>query len=194
MAFRIHDDDRCLVDNAGFVSVAVQSAPFTFAVESTREWQPTSLRVTAGQPLTFSAVGSWNVGLPDLPFVGPDGYSPEMDRTIFQGCKLDPLLPYGRLLVRVGDSPSFGAIGSQGAFASDRDGLLAFRIHDADRCLVDNAGFVSVTAVTGNQPPPQVAPVSPTPSAPVPIPCQAKSCRVTVLCISPDLEVESINY
>ncbi len=69
-----------------------------------------------------------------------------MDSTIYQGCKLDSIHPYGVLLVRIGaDDPSFIAIGSRGQFPAYRDGFLEFRIHDADACLVDNAGTVTVT-------------------------------------------------
>ncbi len=61
---------------------------------------------------------------------------------------MDPSLPYGQLLVRFGDDPSFQAISSEDMLVANRDGLLAFRIHDADTCLGDNAGTLRVT-VTG---------------------------------------------
>jgi hypothetical protein len=131
-------------------SAVVQAASFTFNVDSTRGWQAASILVQRGQALSFSAVGAWNVDYRNFQYVGPDGYSPEVDSAIFQGCKLDQLLPYGRLLVRVGDDPSFWVIGSEGAFTADRDGVLAFRIHDGDACLGDNAGSVKVT-VTSEQ-------------------------------------------
>src|SRR5262249_35706230 len=59
---------------------------------------------------------------------------------------LDSIHPYGVLLVRIGaDDPSFIAIGSKNDIPAYRDGFLEFRIHDADPCLVDNAGTVTVT-------------------------------------------------
>jgi hypothetical protein len=132
-------------------SIAAASS-ISFNVDSTQGWQMTSLDVTKGQQLAFSAVGSWTVDvrIPNS-YVGPDGYSPQVDSTIFQGCKLQSNLPYGKLLARVGDAP-FSAIGSNGAFTADRDGVLAFRIHDADACLGDNAGSVTVTITAAQFP------------------------------------------
>ncbi len=125
---------------------------FSFDVASTTGWQTTSLKVTKEQELSFSATGAWNVGYPGpnpLPYVGPDGYSPQVDSTIYQGCKLDAILPYGVLLVRIGnDDPSFIAIGSKDDIPAYRDGFLEFRIHDADPCLGDNAGSVTVSVNT----------------------------------------------
>jgi hypothetical protein len=120
-----------------------------FDVDPTRGWQTTTLKVTTGQQLSFSAVGAWSVDHHNFSYVGSEGYSPEEDTHIQQGCKLDPSLPYGRLLMRVGDDLSFQTIGSKGTLTADRDGFLAFRIHDADGCLGDNAGSLRVT-VTGS--------------------------------------------
>jgi hypothetical protein len=123
----------------------VDAAASTVSVDSTRGWQTTSFRVTKGQQVSFSTVGTWTVDFRNFPYVGPEGYTPAVDTTIYQGCKLAPTVPYGKLLVRVGDSTSFQVIGSAGTLTADRDGELAFRIHDADACLVDNAGTVTVT-------------------------------------------------
>jgi hypothetical protein len=140
---------RAIIASSFFAfSATAQAASFMFNVDSTRGWQTQSILVKSGQQLSFSAVGAWNVDYRNFSYVGPDGYSPEEDSRIFQGCKLDPLLPYGRLLVKVGDDPSFWVIGSQGAFTADRDGPVSFRIHDADACLGDNVGSLTVT-VTG---------------------------------------------
>lgn len=151
--------------SAGFTAPGTQNvigdiaqAPFTFNpspsslsfdVTSTSGWQTTSLNVTAGQQLSFSAEGAWTVDYRFFSYVGPDGYTPVEDSQIYQGCKLNPQLPYAKLLARVGDSPSFWAIGSNGAFTADSSGVLSFRIHDGDTCLVDNAGSVQV-AVTAS--------------------------------------------
>jgi Domain of unknown function (DUF5011) len=141
------------------ISTTAQVASFTFDVDSTRGWQTTSLRVTAGQPLSFSASGSWTVDYRFFSYVGPDGYTPAEDSQIYQGCKLNPQLPYAKLLGRVEGNPSFGAIGSGGTFTASRDGALAFRIHDADACLADNAGSVRVTVTVepaGSEQPPEI--------------------------------------
>src|SRR5205085_8421970 len=71
----------------------------------------------------------------------------DVDRTIYQGCKLDTTLPYGVLLVRIGNDEPFKAIRRSGEFTADRDGFLEFRIHDADACLGDNAGSVTVNVI-----------------------------------------------
>jgi hypothetical protein len=133
--------------------IVSQSSPpsgFSFDVASTTGWLSTSLHVTKGQDLSFSASGSWTVDfrIPNS-YVGPDGYSQQVDSTIYQGCKLDSIHPYGVLLVRIGaDDPTpFMAIGSKDDIPAYRDGFLEFRIHDGDACLLDNAGTVTVTVI-----------------------------------------------
>jgi hypothetical protein len=128
---------------------AAQATSLEFKGESTEGWKPTSLIVRQGQVLSFSIVGAWTVDHRYFSSVGPEGYSPQEDSQIFQGCKLNPALPYGRLLVKAGDDPSFVVIGTrEGVFMPNRDGPLAFRIHDGDGCLGDNSGALTVT-VTG---------------------------------------------
>jgi len=124
------------------------SESIAFDVDSTRGWQTTTLKVTTGKQLSFSTVGAWSIDHHNFSYVSPDGYSSEEDSRINPDCKLDPSLPYAQLLVKVGDDPSFQVIGSEGTIAADRNGFLAFRIHDGDSCLVDNAGSMRVT-VTG---------------------------------------------
>ena len=137
--------------------IAASQSPPTFQVKSTEGWQPTTLKLTEGQKVSLSATGSWTVDQRRFSFVGPDGYSSDEDRLIFQGCKLDSSLPYGVLLARVGDAPAF-SVGNGDEFKADREGFLEFRIHDDDRCLVDNSGSVTV-AVRG----PALASVAPVP-------------------------------
>jgi hypothetical protein len=48
-------------------------APLTFNVDATLGWQTTSLNVTAGQQLSFSAEGAWTVDYRFFSYVGPDG-------------------------------------------------------------------------------------------------------------------------
>jgi hypothetical protein len=146
------DAEAWIFDSAGVRSPSVTvhlacSAPssLSFNVGSTSGWQPTTLKVTQGQPLSFSAVGAWTVDYRNFSYVGPEGYSSEEDSQIYQGCKLDPLLPYGTLLARIGDNLSFWVVGRGGTFTADSSGALAFRIHDSDGCLGDNTGSVQVT-------------------------------------------------
>ena len=125
--------------------IAVASS-ISVDVDSRLGWQSTSLTVSQGQLITFSAVGSWTVDFRNnnFPYVGPDGYKPEVDSRIFQGCKLDPKLPYARLLARIGTDPSW-SVGRGGTFTARSSGVLSLRIHDADACQGDNDGFMKVT-------------------------------------------------
>ena len=132
------------VNTAG--GAAQQSSNFTFEVDSTRGWQPTSLAVTAGQQVTLSAVGKWSVDARNFSFVGPQGYTPQEDARIYQGCKVDPSQPYGVLLVRFGDDHGFQVVGAAGTLTAHYSGPVSFRINDADSCLGDNRGSVKVTA------------------------------------------------
>lgn len=159
---------------------ATQTSSFTFEVDAKRGWQSTSLEVTKGQQVSFSAVGSWTVDYRNFPYVGPNGYSLQVDRTIWQGCKLGPSLPYGLLLARVGDDPKSRIIGSETAFTADRDGVLAFRIHDGDACLGDNDGTVTVTVTLAQSNPQQKAQAVPTPPVPQPVPTPTSPRQWTV--------------
>jgi hypothetical protein len=133
-----------------FPAIATAQSNY-FKAESTKGWQASSIFVQQGQNLSFVASGSWSVDVRNFPYVGPQGYSSDVDRTIFQGCKLDQRVPYGSLLVRIGnDDPSFVVVGNGGTFKAYKGGELQFRIHDADTCLVDNdglaAGDVTITS------------------------------------------------
>jgi hypothetical protein len=89
--------------------------------------------------------GSWSVDYRNWPYVGISGYPPDVDRQIYQECKLDSSLAYGVLLAREGDGPAFPVGLRTGAvITATRSGVLSFRIHDIDRCLVDNDGVVLV--------------------------------------------------
>lgn len=125
-----------------------QTTSFTFNVESTQGWQTASILVQQGQKLTFSAKGAWTVDSRNFLSVGPEGYSPEVDSTIYQGCKVERNLPYGTLLGRIGDSPEFLVIGGGATVTANRSGPLSFRIHDGDACLRDNAGSAKVTVMS----------------------------------------------
>jgi fibro-slime domain-containing protein len=152
--FDLYFAERHTVSSVFNIQTSIVFDPATtISISSTAGWQKTSFKVAKGRDLSFSAVGSWTVDfrIPNS-YVGPDGYTPAVDRTIYQGCKLDSIHPYGVLLVRIGDDdPTFIAIGSKGEFPAYRDGFLEFRIHDGNACLADNAGSVKVTVVGADQ-------------------------------------------
>ena len=129
---------------------AQSQSSFSYEVTSTRGWQTASILVHQGQALSFSAEGAWSVDYRNFQNVGPEGYPPEVDGAIQQGCKLDPSQPYGLLLVRIGDDPNLQLLGRGGQLVASSDGPVSFRIHDNDACLGDNAGSVKVT-VTSEQ-------------------------------------------
>lgn len=54
------------------------------------------------------------------------------------------LLPYARLLGKLGDGPIL-SVGEGGTFTANANGTLLLRIHDADACLGDNDGSVRVS-------------------------------------------------
>lgn len=88
--------------------------------------------------------GRWTVDFRDLPYVGPNGYSPGRDRQIWQGCKPFRAFPYARLLGRVGNNGVVLSIGDGGLFTSDDVGPVWLTINDGDNCLADNQGSVQV--------------------------------------------------
>lgn len=121
-----------------------QSLPnrHTVMVGSTDGWVETPLILQAGDKFTVSYVsGLWSVDYNLLNYVGPEGYSPEVDAQIFPGCKIVSSLPYGRLLGEVGSGSTI-SVGSGGTFTADASGYLFLRINDMDSCLVDNDGSV----------------------------------------------------
>ncbi|HET7037380.1 MAG TPA: hypothetical protein VFI42_16970, partial [Thermomicrobiaceae bacterium] len=113
-------------------------------------WQLTTEYVEQGQTFTVSYVsGAWTVDYHLFPYVGPEGYTPDIDSQIFQGCKLDPSLPYGRLLGKIGDG-AFFSVGRGGSFTASTAGFVSFHIHDNDACLGDNSGTVTMAVALGS--------------------------------------------
>ena len=81
-------------------------------VNSTLGWVDTPLTLTAGGSFAVSYLsGSWSVDQNNFGFVGPDGYPPGVDATIFQGCKLDPSIVYGKLVGSIGGGAVFAVRG-----------------------------------------------------------------------------------
>jgi hypothetical protein len=101
--------------------------------------------VRTDEPGPVGDAGTWTVGYPGLPAVGPAGYDSGTDRTIFQGCKVVPSLPYGRLLGRIGEEQNtVFSVGDGGSFRAYANSPVVFRINDQDHCLGDNRGYIWV--------------------------------------------------
>jgi hypothetical protein len=144
----------------------------SFEVSATRGWQVSPIIVSQGQQVSITASGSWTVDYRNFSYVGPDGYSPAEDSRIYQGCKLVLVqVPYGRLLAKIGNTGY--VIGQSGKFIANDTGPLAFRIHDANRCLADNAGSVGVTVATV-QPTPAIGKPDETPPLLIALPSNAQ--------------------
>jgi len=124
----------------------------TVTVSSTTGWQETPVSLKTGETFAVTYVsGSWTVDYRNFPYVGPGGYSAQVDGEIYQGCKVDTSETYGVLLGSVGsttdgDSP----IGQGGTFTAGNNGYLYLRINDDDACLGDNSGSVTVTVTTNS--------------------------------------------
>ncbi len=119
---------------------------YTCTVNAVEGWRLTPLPVNTGDSFTLSYQGgTWTVDKTLLPYVGPEGYRPELDAIIGGGNHLKVLksAPYGALLGRIGDGEAF-AISQGGTFVATRSGNLWLRINDADVVLNDNAGSVQM--------------------------------------------------
>ncbi|GGV83727.1 hypothetical protein GCM10010294_60690 [Streptomyces griseoloalbus] len=115
------------------------------SVDSTEEWQQMPLSVGKGEKFTvFYVSGSWTVDVRNFPRVGPDGYEPAIDREIHQPCKFVPGQPFGKLLGRAGENGTEFPVGAGGTLTAPSSGTLFLRINDADRCLGDNEGSITV--------------------------------------------------
>lgn len=119
------------------------------AVRSEIGWQSTAFSVRAGQEFSVTPYeGTWTVDHRNFARVGAEGYGPSIDARIWQGCKVLPSQPYGRLLGRIGGGATF-VVGAGGRFHATSSGRIELRINDEDRCLGDNAGTVYVSVNTG---------------------------------------------
>ncbi|MET7296091.1 hypothetical protein ABZS79_28820 [Streptomyces griseoloalbus] len=103
------------------------------------------LSVGKGEKFTvFHVSGSWTVDRRNFPRVGPGGYEPAIDKRIYQPCKFAPGQPFGELLGRVGENGRPFPVGRGGTLTAPSSGTLFLRINDADRCLGDNDGSITV--------------------------------------------------
>jgi len=127
------------------------AAATNITITSTSGWQQTGMTVQQGTQFMISYVsGTWTVDVNNYPFVGPNGYPPNIDKQIYQGCKYDSSLVYAMLLGQIGNGPDF-VIGQGGTFTASASGILSMRINDDDACLGDNAGSIVLTG-TGTVP------------------------------------------
>lgn len=111
-------------------------------ITSTTGWQPTALTVQRGTYFGISYTsGTWTVDYRSIPYVDPDGYPPNIDKQIYQGCKYNSSLPYATLLGQIGTGPSF-RVGTGGVFKASATGIISLRINDQDACLGDNDGSI----------------------------------------------------
>lgn len=120
-------------------SLAINAKDAT--ISATSGWQSTGDYVNAGQTVSIQSDGSWTVDSQTAPYTGPEGYTPDEDSAIWQGCKIKRNLTYGVLLAKIDGKPLFD-VGDSLVFKADASGYLKLRIHDGTKCLGDNDGFV----------------------------------------------------
>ena len=117
------------------------------SVSSTIGWQQTGLYLNAGDKFYVDyRGGSWAVDYKNFPYVGPGGYSADIDKTIAPGsnAKIDTSVSYGYLLGKVGSGKEILIGNKGGPFTADVSGFLSMRINDIDSALGDNDGAITV--------------------------------------------------
>jgi len=122
-------------------------------VLSNESFQSTGIILKAGmQYRVWQTGGKWTVDYRNFGYVNGAGYPPQIDRRIYQGCKYNSSWPYGLLLGKI--RSHIFPIGLGRGFTAPEDGLLELGIHDASRCLADNAGslFVRIEEVYQHYP------------------------------------------
>jgi hypothetical protein len=138
-----------IAPGVAYASAGTQAT--AYSVSATQGWQSTGVSVGANSRFRISYdSGNWTVGSPGLPRVGPGGYSADVDRQIYQGCKGYPEHPYAYLMGAISNSDrSYELhVGGGGYWMTPISGTLYLRINDNDGCLGDNAGAVTVTITT----------------------------------------------
>ena len=115
------------------------------SISSRIGWQQSSLYLNAGDKFYVEYKGgSWSADYANLPYVGPAGYSADINKTITSGNKIDSSVPYGCLLSEVGNGEEIPIANKGGPFTADASGFLSLRINDTDTALRDNDGAITV--------------------------------------------------
>jgi hypothetical protein len=115
------------------------------SISSRNGWQQTGLHLNSGDKFYVEyRGGSWTVDYKNFPYVGPGGYSADIDKTIAAGYKLDSSVSYGYLLGTVGNGKEILIGNKGGSFTADVSGFLSLRINDIDSTLGDNDGAITV--------------------------------------------------
>ena len=121
------------------------NAPGVTPISSQTGWQRTSLYLNAGDKFYVDySGGSWTIDYKNFPYVGPAGYSADIDKTIASGYKFDASMPYGYLLGEVGNGKEIRIGDSTGPFTADASGFLSLRINDSDATLGGNDGAITM--------------------------------------------------
>ncbi|WP_170201548.1 hypothetical protein [Actinocorallia herbida] len=118
----------------------------TVPVQSAAGWQATGISATVGETVRIQTEGgAWTVDYRMYPPVGPEGYSPAVDRRISAAadCKVHAGAPYGALLARIGDGPVV-PVNRLADLTAEAPGPVRLRVNDGDPCLADNRGVLSV--------------------------------------------------
>jgi len=132
------------------VAVPAQCSGVNCTISSRAGWQQMPWTLKQGDPFSVAYLsGTWTVDKRSLPFVGPEGYSADVDRRIGYAdwCKVNGGMPYAALLGKIDDGPSF-LVGRGGNFTADRDGPLYLQINDGTHCQGDNEGSIVVQIPT----------------------------------------------
>ncbi len=88
------------------LGTVISPSASSVTISSTTGWQKTPLTVQQGERFTIAYTsGKWTVDTRNYPYVGPEGYSPDV--YIPAGCEEVASLPYGRLLGKIGFWNSF---------------------------------------------------------------------------------------
>jgi hypothetical protein len=121
------------------------NAPNATSISSRTGWQQSRILLNAGDKFQVNyRGGSWTVDYKNFPYVGPAGYSPDVDKTIAQAYKFDSSVPYGYLVGQVGNGKKILIGNKAGPFTADVSGILSLRINDGDSSLADNDGAITV--------------------------------------------------
>jgi len=119
----------------------------TTSISSQIGWQQSGLYLNAGDKFYVDyRGGSWTVDYKNFPYVGPAGYSADIDKAIAPGsnAKIDTSVPYGYLLGKVGSGKEILIGDKGGPFTANESGFLSLRINDTDSTLGDNDGAITV--------------------------------------------------